>query len=77
MRFSQFICFCKPVYMFQTGFPSIVRSSKLHIQRQACVRPLLLPVASRPGKLNEKDIVHKKRKRVKRENGKYIGTYKI
>jgi len=32
--------------MFQTGFPPIIRSSKLHIQRQAFVRPLLLPAAS-------------------------------
>ena len=28
--------------MFQTGFPSIIRSTKLHIQRQAFVRTLLL-----------------------------------
>jgi len=33
--------------MFQTGFPSSIRSSKLHIQRQVFVRPLLLPAASR------------------------------
>jgi len=33
-------------YMFQAGFPSIIRSSKLHIQRQVFVRPLLLPAAS-------------------------------
>ena len=32
--------------MFQTGFPSIIRSSKLHIQRQVFVRPILLPAAS-------------------------------
>jgi len=43
---SQFIYFCKTLYMFQTGFPSIIRSSKLHIERQAFVRPLLLPAAS-------------------------------
>jgi len=35
--------------MFQKGFPSIIRSSKLHIQRQAFVRPLLLPAASLAG----------------------------
>jgi len=35
--------------MCQTGFPSIIRSSKLHILRQAFVRPLLLPVASLNG----------------------------
>jgi len=43
---SQFIYFCKTLYMFQTVFPSIIRSSKLHIQRQAFVRLLLLPAAS-------------------------------
>jgi len=32
--------------MFQAGFPSIIMSSKLHIQRQAIVRPTLLPAAS-------------------------------
>jgi hypothetical protein len=32
--------------MFHMGFPSIIRSSKLHIQRQAFVRPILLPAAS-------------------------------
>jgi len=32
--------------MFQTGFPSIIRSSKLHIQGQVFVRPILLPDAS-------------------------------
>jgi len=42
---SQFIYFCKTLYMFQTGFPSI-RSTELHIQRQAFVRSLLLPAAS-------------------------------
>ena len=31
---SQFIYFCKTLYMFQTVFPSIIRSSKLHIRRQ-------------------------------------------
>jgi len=43
---SQFIYFCKTLYTFQTGFPSIIRSSKLHIQRQVFVRPVLLPAAS-------------------------------
>ena len=45
---SQFIYFCKTLYMFQTAFPSIIRSSKLHIQRQVFVfvRPILLPAAS-------------------------------
>jgi len=37
---SQFIYFCKTLYMFQSGFPSIIRSSKLHIQRQVLVRPI-------------------------------------
>ena len=40
--FLKFIYFCKMLYMFQTGFPSIIRSTKLHIQRQAFVRQLLL-----------------------------------
>ena len=44
--FLKFIYFCKTLYMFQTVFPSIIRSSKLHIQRQAFVRPLLLPAAT-------------------------------
>jgi len=43
---SQFIYFCKMLYMFQTVFQSIIRSSKLHIQRQVFVRPLLLSAAS-------------------------------
>ena len=30
---SHFVYFCKMLYMFQTVFPSIIRSSKLHIQR--------------------------------------------
>jgi len=34
---SQFIYFCKTLYMFQTVFLSIIRSSKLHIQRQVLV----------------------------------------
>ena len=37
---SQFLYFCKTLYMFQTVFPSIIRSSKLHIQRQIFVRPI-------------------------------------
>ena len=41
---SQFIYFCKTLYMFQAVFP-IIRSSKLHIQRQVFVRPILLPAA--------------------------------
>jgi len=32
--------------MFQTVFQSITRSSKLHIQSQVFVRPMLLPAAS-------------------------------
>jgi len=31
------IYFCKTLYMFQTVFPSIISSSKLHIQRQVAV----------------------------------------
>jgi len=37
---SQFIYFCKTLYMFQTVFPSIIGSSKLHIQHQVFVRPI-------------------------------------
>jgi len=43
---SQFIYFCKALYMFRTVFPSIIRSSKLHIERQVYVRPILLPAGS-------------------------------
>ena len=45
-NFSQFIYFSKTLYMFQMVFPSIIRSSKLHIQRQVFVRPLLLSATS-------------------------------
>ena len=45
-KVSQFIYFCKTLYMFQTCFPSIIRSSKLHIQRQVAVRPIPLPAGS-------------------------------
>jgi len=31
------------LYMFHAGFPSTIRGSKLHIQRQVLVRPILLP----------------------------------
>jgi len=34
---SQFIYICKTLYMFQTVFPSIIRSSKLHTQHQVLV----------------------------------------
>jgi len=40
MRPSKFVYFCKTFYMFQTGFPSIIMSSKLHIQRQVFFRPI-------------------------------------
>jgi len=45
-KVSQFTYFCKMLYVFQKGFPSIIRSSKLHIQRQLFVRPVLLPAAN-------------------------------
>ena len=44
--FLKFIYFRKTLYMFQTVFPSIIMTSKLHIERQAFVRPILLPAAS-------------------------------
>ena len=43
----QFIYFCKTLYMFQTVFPSIIRCSKLQIQRQVFVRLILLSASSR------------------------------
>ena len=43
---SQFIDFCNTLYMFQTVFPSIIRSSKLDIQRQVFVRPILPAVGA-------------------------------
>ena len=44
--FLKFIYFCKTLYMFQTVFLSIIRSSKLHVQRQIFVRRILLRAAS-------------------------------
>ena len=41
--FLKFIYFCKTLYVFQTVFPSNIRSSKLHIQCQVFVR--LIPGA--------------------------------
>ena len=46
---SQFIYFCKTFYMFRKVFSYIIRSSTLHVQRQAFVRPILLPAASLDG----------------------------
>ena len=43
---SQFIYFCKTLYIFQAVFPSIIRSSKLRIKLQVFVGPILLPAAS-------------------------------
>ena len=43
---SQIIYSCKTLYIFRTVFPSIIRSSKLHIRQQTCVKQLLLPAAS-------------------------------
>jgi hypothetical protein len=42
---SQIIYSCKTLYMFRTVFLSIVRSSKLRIWQQVCVKQLLLPAA--------------------------------
>jgi len=47
--FLRFIYFCKTFYMFQTVFPSIIRSTKLHIQCQVFVRPIMLPAARLDG----------------------------
>jgi len=50
---SQFIYFCTTLYMFQTVFPSIIRSSNLHIQRQTniatCCQPSRLAAGSSNG----------------------------
>jgi hypothetical protein len=46
MHVSQMIYSGETLYMFQTVFPSIIRSSRLHIQQQAYVKVLLLPAAS-------------------------------
>ena len=46
--FLKFIYFCKTLYTFQTVFPVHHQSTKLHIERQVFVRPLLLPAASLP-----------------------------
>ena len=43
---SQIIYSCKTLYVFRTFFPSITRSSKLHIRQQAYIKQLLLPAAS-------------------------------
>jgi hypothetical protein len=48
-KFLNLFFFCKTPYMFQTGFPSFIRTSKLHIQRQVFVRQILLPDASLAG----------------------------
>jgi hypothetical protein len=44
---SQIIYFCKTLYMLQTVFPSIIRSSKLRIQQRyisnSCCYPLMFP----------------------------------
>ena len=37
---------CKTLYMFRTVFPSIIRSSRLHIRQKVYVKQLLLPAAS-------------------------------
>jgi len=39
---SQFIYFCTSLCVLQMVFPSVIRSLKLHIQRQVFVRSLLL-----------------------------------
>jgi len=38
----KFIYLRKRLYMFQTVIPSVVRSSRLYIQQQAFVKPILL-----------------------------------
>jgi len=43
--------------MFQTVFPSIIRSSILHVQRKAFVRPILLPAARLAGMEHKSDCI--------------------
>ena len=47
--FLKFIYFCKTLYMFQTVFLSTISCTKLQIQRQVFVRPILLPAARLDG----------------------------
>ena len=44
-----FLSFCKTPCMFQAVFPYKIRSSKLHIQRQVFVRPILTATCCWPG----------------------------
>jgi len=48
-QWLKFILFCFGVthYMFRTVFPSIIRSSRLHIKQQAYVKQILCLLASR------------------------------
>jgi len=39
---SQIYFLLEYLYMFRTVLPSIIRSSRLYIQRQACVKQILL-----------------------------------
>jgi len=39
---SNLFYFGMTLYMFRTVFPSIIRSSRLYIQQQACVKQILL-----------------------------------
>jgi hypothetical protein len=42
-QFLKFVYFELTLYMFQTAFPSIIRSSRMYIQQQAYVRQILIP----------------------------------
>ena len=46
VSFHNFLISVRRFTCFKRVFPSIIRSSKLHIQRQGFFRPLLLPAAS-------------------------------
>ena len=48
---SHFTYFCKTLYMFQTGFPSIIRSSKLHMQRQVRICQTIIATCCWPSRL--------------------------
>jgi len=42
---TQFIYFCKLLYIFRMDPTPIIRSTKLYLQHLVLVKPLLLPVA--------------------------------
>jgi len=41
-QFLKFILICNYILHFHNVFPSIIRSSRLHIQHRVCVKEILL-----------------------------------